>query len=669
VVPLVMVGLFGAYVLLHSPARPVLARLLGMETSGCYFCLGNYAAGQLVDPLAALVLIVLGLLAGWILADRVEGPAYERLLTVGLLAATWITVPAAAVGAVAYWWGLPLLRPPLGPLLASVPSAGVVIVGLAAGWRPRWPSPRLGRPPGLVLLVDSLALVLLSVSVVVYLSHPPTSGDAVSYHAPLAVFLWQEGNLGTFLDRAPDVWALAQPGTAELWYGLLRLLGGESLADLGQLPFALLGSAAAAAFCRRLGFGHGSALLAAGAFLLVPMTAMQVGTQPNDVVAAALLMSTMALASAPARGWTTGRLIILGLGMGLVAVTKLGLLPCVAAVGVFLTGSLLRRGARAAELARLGWVLLPFLVVVAPWWMRNAVQYGNPLYPAALPLLGRGVFLGDLGRVDISFVPSPLAWPLYPLLEAHDDRSGFGTLAVVGMIPGFVLAVRHRFRPAVVLWTVAFVCMLPAWWVFTLHEPRFLLGLVGLGFGFLPCALLAVPRRQRQMAAATLGVAAIFSTLVTIDQAVLPIAVQPTDRLAFYDRVWGVDPAVAALPENEGLLHNLGYAPPTIPEYAAYYPLLGPSLSRLVVPVEEDPSTDVIVARMRAANVRYAYVLTSPQNRRVVDATYTPALFELVHMSTIVAGESSGARRHLYRLASPAEEPSGTARLLFRLRQ
>ena len=67
--------------------------------------------------------------------------------------------------------------------------------------------------------------------------------------------------------------------------------------------------------------------------------------------------------------------------------------------------------------------------------------------------------------------------------------------------------------------------------------------LVGLGFGFVPYALLAVPRPQRRLAAATLGIAAIFSTLVTLDQAVLPISIQPTDRLAFYDRVWGVDPA------------------------------------------------------------------------------------------------------------------------------
>lgn len=666
----VMAGAFGLYVVMHSPLRNMLAPMLGLKSEVCYFVCGEaLSLSGIAESASAWALIAVAVLGAWVVAARFDGAPYERPLVFGLSGLAFIVVPAAAIGGIATWVGTGLLRPPLGPLLSLLPAALVVAAALVQGWRPHWPHCLSRKPSNLVLFVGSLAIVLLVTSTGLSLMYPPDGGDALSYHAPLAVFLWGDGNLSAFLDRAPIAWALANPGTAELWYGLLLVAGGERIADLGQLPFAFLGSAAVGAFTRRMGLSRGSALLASSTYLMMPIVVMQSTTQANDIIGSGLLMATMAVASAPAAIWTVSRCAILGLGLGLVATTKLALLPFVAGMLLFMVGAILWHGetGKRSWVTRLALMTLLFLLVSAPWWGRNVVRYGNPVYPAGLPLIGRGVFVSDFGTIDGEFVPSRAAWPLYPLIEPHDDRSGLGTLFAIGVIPGFALAAMCGRRQPLFLYMLVTAVMLPAWWTLTMHEPRFLLALFGLGCAFLPWSLLAVPPHQRRMGKVLLAATAMFSFLVTFDQALLPLARQPNTRFDFYDRVWGVDPVVAALPEDEGLLHHTGYGPPRA-DYAAYYPLLGRSLKRVVVSVDTEAKTDSILADMRQSGLRYAYISATSETRASVETLYAGSQFELIHVSSIERGESSGARRYLYRPVSDANENGGIRRYLYRLK-
>lgn len=661
------------YVSLHSPLRGTIGSLFGFKAVDCYPCGGAPSATRFLDSLVALAFIALALLAAGFVANMLGVESYEWPLAFGLVALAFIVVPSASIGAIGTGLGTGPLRPPLGPLLAATPAAAAILVGMRRGWRPRRPRrPRFGRARGLVLLLGTLSGGMIAGSAVISMMHPPTQGDAIGYHAPLAVFLWSDGNLSAFLDRAPDTWALAHPGTAELWYGLLRVTGGERVANLGQLPFALLAAVAVFVFTLRLGLGRGAGLLAAFAFLLGPIVVMGVGVQPNDVAGGALLMATIALTCAPIATWDRRRLLLIGLGLGLIATTKIALLPSVGAVALFVAGAIawkVGRNNRGSGAARILLVALAFVVVVVPWWARDLARYGNPVYPANLPFIGRGVTLPASVRIDTEFVPRPIAWPLYPLLEPQDDRSGFGTLFIVGVIPGFVLAVlRARRQPLAVLATVALITF-PAWWSYTLHEPRFLLALVGLGFAFVPWSLLALPRRQRPLGVGALVLAALFSTVLTLDQALVPFAREPTARAAFYDRVWGVDPFVSSLPSREGLLWYAGFGPPN--EYAAYYPLLGRSLDRRVLPVDssDTQSTGRIVDRMRKDRVRYAYVSVAPPWQAKVRGIFAPAKFQLVHESAIEVGPHISARRFLYRPVDLKSGQNGIRRYLFRLRK
>ena len=383
-------------------------------------------------------------------------------------------------------------------------------------------------------------------------------------------------------------------------------------------------------------------------------------------------MATMALACAPVATWNRGRLLLVGLGLGLTATTKIALLPSVIALGLFVAAAIgWRVGRRNPRtiLVRFLPVALAFAVVAAPWWGRDLARYGNPVYPGNLPFIGRGITFSSSERIDTEFVPRPIAWPLYPLLEPQDDRSGFGTLFIVGVIPGLLLAaLRARRQPLAVFATVTLLT-LPAWWAYTLHEPRFLLAFVGLGFAFVPWSLLALSRRQRPWGIGILMLAALFSTVVTLDQALIPFAREPTARAAFYDRVWGVDPFVSSLPSRERLLWYTGFGPPN--EYAAYYPLLSRSLDRRVYPVDssETQSTDRIVEHMRQDGVRYAYTSVIPQWQAKVRRIFAPARFQLVHESAIEVGPNISARRFLYRPVDSRSRRNGIRRYLFRLRE
>jgi hypothetical protein len=141
--------------------------------------------------------------------------------------------------------------------------------------------------------------------------------------------------------------------------------------------------------------------------------------------------------------------------------------------------------------------------------------------------------------------------------------------------------------------------------------------------------------------------AAIGSALITLTSALVPLILQPDNREEYYDRVYGVDPAIATLPESNGLLLHTAH---TFLSHTAYYPLLGRSLERTVVLVDADEATtDLIVTTMQTVRVHYAYVASVADALDAVDAVYPEELFALEHVSS--AREAGlEVERRLYRL-------------------
>lgn len=308
-----------------------------------------------------------------------------------------------------------------------------------------------------------------------------------------------------------------------------------------------------------------------------------------------------------------------------------------------------------------------FLGVVAPWWLRNLAKYGNPVYPQAIPLIGRGFYYASFNKADLAFVPRQAAWLIYPLIEEHDDQSGLGALFALTCLPGFFIAARRGQRHPLILLIALTSGMLLAWWLLSEHFPRFLLGPAGLCMAFVPWALLSVPRDMRRVAEALVALAAIFSAVLTFNQALAPFARQPLNPAEFYNQIWGVDPSAQLLPESERLLWETGYAP-DLPEYAAYLPLLGPSSRRYLLPSNHDTNTTDLRLRMKANGITYAYVPASPQFRAEVEKLFDPHSFELVSQSKVIKGDLISPHRSLFRPATSTEAEQAITRYLYRLK-
>jgi len=521
----------------------------------------------------------------------------------------------------------------------------------------------------LAMLMLALAAGMLAISAGIAIEHPPTGYDELGYHGPLAVFFWNDGSLSSFLSRFPQAWALAQPGSAEIWFGLLRVAGGEPLMVIGQLPFALLGAVGVAAFGRRLGLSGRAATIGSLTYLLVPIVAIQSGRIADDLVGAALVIGAAALAAAPRREWTIARVSIIGLTLGVMVVTKLALLPAAVALGLVLLWTVARRestpdperpgtsaaGTRQGRLLTRG---LPIagalcLVAVAPWWLRNLVMYANPLYPTSLPFYGHGISQTMLGLKDRHLVPAVWLWPLYPLFEPHSHASGIGAVFAAAIVPGGLIAlVRARRRPLAIIAVLALVS-LPIWWFETRHEPRFLLGLFGLLVAVVPFALAGVQHRWRWWAAVLLAVAAVGSTGITMTGDLSVEAHYPVDRIQFYDRLWGVAPALLELPETDAVLLDEQCSRDV---NSRIYPTLGSGQTRTVARIACGLSTSQVVATLTRYQMSYVYALIDLSHATTLDARYPTGTFELVADSVTPPNKKNGANidRRLYRLVGAA---------------
>lgn len=648
------------YLVLHSPLRSLIAQVIHLRSDTCYFtCLAQVGAQPLVEAASGLMLLVAAALAARASTQDLEGVPADRILGFALTWIAFVTVPAGFVGGAGFLLGEPLLRPPLGPVLAAIPSAIVVFVVVRShrGWR-TLKAPSV-RPTALLIWLASVAGSLLTAALTVRLTHPTSSYDALSYHAPLSALLWRGGDLGSFLLPDPSYWSLAHPGTAELWSGLLHVIGGDTLALFSQVPFAILGAVAVACIARRTGLRDPASTIGGLAYLIVPLLAMQLGTQLNDVVGAGIFLATAALLSAPSRGWSMGRVLLVVLGLGLVTTTKLALLPAVAALGVILLVGMRwprdNRGAKARrpDLRVLTSAAVVFGLIVLPWWGRNLAMYGNPLYPVDFPIIGGGFDQTLLGLKDSEFVPFPTAWLIYPLIEAHSEYSGLGPLFVLALFGCLAFVLRTKRRGGFALPALVWAVTLPAWWLLTRHEPRFLLGPVGLLLAFTPWTLVALGRARRTVVSVGIAAIAAASALITLTSAVAPLAAEPTDRTAFYDDVWGVLPAAMTLPASQGLLWEYGCASTT---YPAFLPILTTpqrgSTLRTVVPIDCLASATAIVDRMRETGVRYAYVMVSPELRSAVEGKHPAGDFAVEASDTIQSGRLAGTARYLFHLVS-----------------
>jgi hypothetical protein len=455
-------------------------------------------SGLLYDLLVAAGILLAGLGLGALALrplglgeDGIFGVWLRWALGLGLL--SMLTLLIAALG---------LLRAFVAvPLLIGLAGAGVVALarGLRAGARAGALQPRavaasfdgLFAAAFLLMGVTSLAWVLC-----VHTLLPPTDWDAISYHLALPKLYVEAGRL-TYVNF---MLAANWPLNMEMLFALALLLGSDIATHLTMLGFtALLALGLLLAARRHFGDDRAGAI-AVALFLTVPMVKRLGGLALIDV---AMGLYVLAAGLCFAR-WREGRrwpwLLLCGAFCGLAAGSKLmggGFAILYGLLFLWDEGArwiAARRAGRdqgvAGAFLRHALIFgLAGLALVGPWYLRSALNTGNPVWPFAYHLFG-GRDWDDLGdeynmqlmtstwaREQLPRNPIGLAQSFWVMLTRPEDigdyRGGLGQPILIGAVAALALVIRAPSLVRQLLFVAAGFWAL--WFFLVSHQVRFLL--------------------------------------------------------------------------------------------------------------------------------------------------------------------------------------------------
>jgi hypothetical protein len=298
--------------------------------------------------------------------------------------------------------------------------------------------------------------------------------DSLSYHLYFPARWLQEQRLSIVPTPFSDEAQAYAPANGELLFLLLMLpVHGDLLARLGQLPFWLLGSLTLYALARRLGAERQHAIYPALFFLLSrPVFEQAVGANV-DLICAAMFLTSVYLGIAAVERNEATEWMLWGVSVGLYCGTKY--------VALVYTPVLLllavARGFRAKAL----WAVPGLLAFALPWYARNWLVAGSPIYPASLQIGGMTIASGAFNRAAMfNTVFHTDDVRLFPAIAAH----AFGPTLFLFWIPFALLGAVRLLRQG--WWPGGFMVLVPVmmvplyWFGFPVNiDSRFLMPAVG----------------------------------------------------------------------------------------------------------------------------------------------------------------------------------------------
>ena len=523
----------------HRTAATVTVSLLAVATVAAGYAASTRLPDDAATPLVILVhLYALMLLGGllWLATGvgrgvlRLVGVASESrleqlLLSVALglgvvanvvlaLGLVGLLRPIALAGAVAAL--AVLARRDLAALARGLPD--LVRAGLAVrtSLRERGMAGRL-MVPLTELMVGVVATRALA---------PPIGYDALMYHLHGPKRFLELGRL-TLL---PDVQQANMPITVDLLYLLGLAFGSAELANALHLAFSLLVAAATFSFGRDY-LGERVGWIAAATFLSTTMISVY-GPVANIDYGLALFDFLAVCAFAR---WLRTRqaswLVVAGLLIGFALGSKyLGALTPLA-LGLALVGDWLRRSRRPLDLLRVALAIgAPAALIAAPWYVKNLVWLGSPVWPFLAPgpkdLNIELMANAHLGRGLLDVLLLPLRLYTEGSLEHPDARPALLLLA----LPLYLVVPRNR----VVSGLLAVATVHVVVWTLGAHVLRYLTPVLPelcIASAYVVATLARAPRFARvgepALRAAVVG-CMVITTTVTLAREIL---IQPFGQL------------------------------------------------------------------------------------------------------------------------------------------
>ncbi|HEX3694690.1 MAG TPA: hypothetical protein VH374_04805 [Polyangia bacterium] len=325
-------------------------------------------------------------------------------------------------------------------------------------------------PAWKVLLTAALAIA--GVATLVTTLAPPSSSDATVYHLRIPHEFLREGRIAPLKDNVHMFAPL---------YGEMLFAAGMSLHDdvLAALIHWLLGVAAAltaGAWAKRLGARYG--LIAIVIFGLTPLVIWDATSSFVDLGFTTFAALGILWASRPEVGPSS--LIMATLFAGLAAGTKFH--GCFTAVLTGIMASVAAWPDRRSALQRFVVVGIGAAAIASPWFVRNFLLTGNPIYPMAnswfgIPAVPFFEWTYGLGSDFRHLLTSPfdLIWRG----DSFDSGWAIGP-AYLAVIPlAFLGRQRSRVRTTLVLSIAAYW----VFWFYSCPHTRFLLAILPMAAG------------------------------------------------------------------------------------------------------------------------------------------------------------------------------------------
>jgi len=436
---------------------------------------------------------------------------------------------------------------------------------------------------------------------------PPTDWDGLAQNLPMAVFHIQEGNIKPIETPYRGIKAYPQGGALLLAYTIL-LTGNDTLVDLVQFPFWLLGTLAVFAVARELGAGRSASFLGALLFAAAPVTILQARAAYFDLELAAISLASLALALDREID-TVWRSLIVGVGMGIVVGLKYaGIIYAFVLFVILIALMVYDRIARKTLMISLIGIGVACIGLGGYWYILNIAYYQNPFWPMQLQL-GDIQLLGGVWTTrefyQEALPPSIAHWPyLFQILTiwhemtghyAADMRlGGLGPLWFALGLPGLTFFAVQTFRrpsapnASVLFFLLTTFLLTPANW-----HTRYVLAPVGVAGACIAIMIEAMSGSIRQALSWTTAVLAVLTLMMVpahgearptdvVRNAFLPSELH---RTAFMDQVPTMDEALrwAELNITAGSTIAYGWGGVIL------YPLFGPDLQNRLIYVK--PST------------------------------------------------------------------------------
>jgi len=308
-------------------------------------------------------------------------------------------------------------------------------------------------------LLAAIIVPLAALIVAFGITHSPlTLYDSLSYHLLFPARWLHDHRLSIVPTPFSDEAQAYQPANGELFFLWLMLpFHGDLIARLGQFPFLLLSGLTLYALARRIGARPEHAIYApVFCFLSRPIVEQAVGADV-DLVCAAMFLTSLhlgitALDTDARRDWA-----LWGISLGLYWGSKYLALVY---TPIFLLLAL-SRGPRV----RAFWALPGVIAFALPWYLRNWVLAGSPIYPASMKVAGLTIAQGTYSRgAMLQSVFHTTDLRLLPVVVSHAVGTPlflvwfpFGLLGAIAIMTG-----RARWPGRFVL--LSLLLMIPLYW-------------------------------------------------------------------------------------------------------------------------------------------------------------------------------------------------------------